>query len=416
MLPLEPRALLNGPGPDPLEAFPSSIGGNRPLLTPSASVLPLSSVPQLSSRSGATVKLYLDFVGAAPTSWGSYSVPATPAYDTDNDPTSFSSGEMNQIQEVWSRVAEKYSPFNVDVTTVDPHTYPYNKVVRIVVGGDGAWAGGVYGGYSYVDGFTGTTSNTGWVFAKNLGKGLPAYVGEAAAHEAGHNFGLYHQSIYDTNGNKIDEYFHGSAETAPIMGFSYYAQRGLWWSGYSSASFTTQSDLEILAGAQNGFGYRDDDHGNSRALADVLTIGADGKSASAYGVIETTADVDYFKFTSTGGLVDLKADVAPFGAMLDLALTLTDANGNVLDFQDAASLGERITMEVGAGDFYLAVSSHQGYGDIGQYFISGNVVPEPASAALVLLLAGGWLMQRPRQERYRKSTFSVAEIPLTNLS
>lgn len=416
MLLLEPRALLNGPGPDPLEAFPSSIGGNGPLLAPSASVLPLSSVPQLSSRPGAAVKVYLDFVGAAATNWGSYSVPATPAYDTDGDATSFSSGEISQIQEVWSRVAEKYSPFNVDVTTVDPHTYPFNSVVRIVIGGDGAWAGGVYGGYSYVDGFTGTTSNTGWVFAKNLGKGLPAYVGEATAHEAGHNFGLYHQSTYDSSGNKIDEYNHGTALTAPIMGFSYYAQRGLWWSGLSSASYTTQSDLSVLASLQNGFGYRDDDHGNSRALADALTIGPDGKSASGYGVIETTADVDYFKFTTTGGLVDLKADVAPFGAMLDLALTLTDANGKVLDFEDTASLGERISMQVSAGDYYLAVSSHQGYGDIGQYFISGTIVPEPAGAALVLLLAGGGLMQRARREHYRKLAVSIVEMPLTKLS
>lgn len=404
MLPLESRALLNGAFPDPLEAFPASSGGSGPLTGPSASVLPLSSVPQLSSRPGAAVKLYLDFTGAAATTWGSYTVPVTPAYDTDNDPTTFSSQEMDGIREVWSRVTEKYSPFNVDVTTIDPGTYPYNKVVRVVVGGDGTWAGGLYGGYGYVNGFTGSTSNTAWVFAKNLGKGLPKYVGEAAAHEAGHNFGLYHQSVYDSSGNKTNEYNQGTGQTAPIMGFSYYAERGVWWSGYSSDSYYIQSDLSIISGAQNGFGYRPDDHGNSRAQADSLVLGEDGVSATGYGVIETTADVDYFKFSSAGGLVNLTADVAPYGAMLNLALSLSDANGNVLAFKDTDSLGENITMEVPAGDYYLAVSSHQAYGDIGQYFISGSLVPEPAAAPLILTLATGWLMQRPRGTRNRRKT------------
>lgn len=397
MLPLEARALLHGAGgPDPLEAFPSSAGDPTP---PPSVVMPLGSAPQLSSRPGAAVKVYLDFVGAAPTTWGSYSVPSTPAYDTDNDATTLSQTEITQIHEVWSRVAEKYSPFNVDVTTIDPHTYSYNQVVRVVIGGDGAWSGGLYGGYGYVDGFTGTTSNTAWIFAKNLGKGLPRYVGEAAAHETGHNFGLYHQSVYDTNGNKSDEYNHGSSASAPIMGFSYYAERGLWWTGLSSASYSTQSDLSIITRPQNGFGYRDDDHGNTRELSDVLTITDDGFTAGGYGVIETTADVDYFKFTSAGGLVNLTADVAPFGAMLDLALSLTDANGTVLASADTDSLGENVSALVPPGDYYLAVSSHQGYGDIGQYFISGSVVPEPLAMPWVFTLAAGWLFQRPRGRR-----------------
>ena len=185
------------------------------------------------------------------------------------------------------------------------------------------------------------------------------------------------------------------------MGFSYYAERGVWWSGYSSDSYTIQSDLSVITKAQNGFGYRPDDHGNSPAAADSLTLGEDGVSASAYGVIETTADVDYFKFSSAGGLVNLTADVAPYGAMLDLALSLSDANGNVLASKDTDSLGENISMEVPVGDYYLAVSSHQAYGDIGQYFISGSLVPEPAAAPLILTLAIGWLMQRPLGKQMR---------------
>src|SRR5215475_16138174 len=46
-----------------------------------AANLPLSSVPALHSNPNATAKLYLDFVGAAAMTWGTYSVPTTPAYD-----------------------------------------------------------------------------------------------------------------------------------------------------------------------------------------------------------------------------------------------------------------------------------------------------------------------------------------------
>jgi len=109
-------------------------------------------------------------------------------------------------------------------------------------------------------------------------------------------------------------------------------------------------------------------------------------------VIETTDDADYFKFNTPGGMVSLTADVAPLGPMLDLALSLSDADGNVLALSDTASLGETVSALVPAGDYYLAVTSHGAYGDIGQYTISG-IVPEPGTATIVLL-AVGWVLQR----------------------
>src|SRR5258706_12787511 len=267
MLPLEPRALLHGAGqPDPLEALPGTQVSTE---ISSGQLLSPGSAPQLSSHPSSAIKIYLDFTGAPAQQWGSFSATQTPAYDTDGDNTTFSANELDQIREVWSRVAEKYSPFNVDVTTVDPVDYPYFNVARVVIGGNGAWAGGVYGGYSYVSGFTGSTSNTAWVYPKNLGQGRPKYVAEAAAHEAGHLFGLTHQSAYDASGHKIDEYRGGrdinSPNAAdPIMGFSYYATRGVWASGPSADGATLiQNDLSIISQPYNGFGYRVDDHANS---------------------------------------------------------------------------------------------------------------------------------------------------------
>ena len=52
----------------------------------------------------------------------------------------------------------------------------------------------------------GSDPNTGFVFLNNNAN----FIGAAAAHEAGHGFGLQHQSSYDAPGNKIDEYSHGN--------------------------------------------------------------------------------------------------------------------------------------------------------------------------------------------------------------
>ena len=110
-------------------------------------------------------------------SWGSYSVPATPAYDIDGDPTSFSNQEIANISEIWARVAEKYSPFNIDVTTVDPspvnHTYAHKQVAEIIIGGSNSWTGQNVGGISYTGGFfVGFFPNISFVFPSALGNNV----------------------------------------------------------------------------------------------------------------------------------------------------------------------------------------------------------------------------------------------------
>ena len=198
---------------------------------PVGTLSPLSSVPQLNSDPRRTAQLYLDFIGDPASTWGSDNVPTTPAYDTDGNPTTFSSSELQNIQEIWSRVAEKYSPFNINVTTVNPGSLVHGVDLKVVIGGDGAWTGGTYGGLSYVDSFTDTDlPNWDYVFSKNVAAGDPHDVAEAAAHEAGHAFGLNHQSVYSGT-TLTTEYNPGNANAAPIMGVSYNSTRGLWWNG-----------------------------------------------------------------------------------------------------------------------------------------------------------------------------------------
>src|SRR5213079_356348 len=104
-----------------------------------------------------------------------------------------------------------------------------------------------YGGISFVNGFTDPYPNVSYVFPANLSGGDPKKVGEATSHEAGHGFGLQHQSVYDGT-TKLLEYNPGTPAKAPVMGRSYDAQRGLWWTGQSIVFSQIQHDPYVLWG------------------------------------------------------------------------------------------------------------------------------------------------------------------------
>ncbi len=369
--------------------------------------------PVHSSLQGAPATLYLDFDGDArgALTWDSYTPGNTPAYDVDGIAGSFSTQELSNIDEIWSRVAEKYSPFNINVTTVDPLSYNNSQATRVVVGGDGAWTNQTAGGISNYFSFTNAEENLGFVFSQNLREtpaapGNPKKVAEAIAHEAGHGFGLYHQSIWREPFPHllIQEYNPGTAEKAPIMGNSYNAARGLWWLGMSREGYgVMQDDMKVVAsttGANaNGFGYRPDDHANAAAvlgIEDVLTIAPD-LSVSAYGVIEKPVDHDWFSFHTNGGDATILVNVAPFGPTLDLSINLYDANDVLLISRSTSALGEWLQMSLAAGDFRLQVLSAGNYGDVGQYFISGTLVPEPAG--IVGVFAAGFAGMGRRRKR-----------------
>ena len=150
----------------------------------------------LNSNPGASATLYLDFNGDSAQSWGSYSVPTTPAFDQDGDVTSFSDSELTTIREIWARVAEAYSPFNINVTTVDTGNLNNLQTIKAVIGGSGAWLGAAAGGVSYIGSFANSAHNVAWVFPNQLGGGNAKYTSDAATHESGHAFGLPHQSTY----------------------------------------------------------------------------------------------------------------------------------------------------------------------------------------------------------------------------
>src|SRR5690349_7034259 len=86
-------------------------------------------MPANHSLTTATAKLYIDFDGIdyGTATWSGKTPGVVPAYSTDSDTANFSSRELSNIREIFVRVAEKYSPFNIDVTTVDPGVYNNKK-------------------------------------------------------------------------------------------------------------------------------------------------------------------------------------------------------------------------------------------------------------------------------------------------
>lgn len=332
--------------------------------------------PPDSSRPGAPVTVYLDFTGDTTAAWGSFSPGTTPAYDTDGDPTTFSSTELSNITAIWEQVADAFSPFNVNVTTVDPGTID-GPNLEVVIGGSGGWAGGNYGGIAYVGSYASADPlygiNKVFVFPGHLGNGSPRYVGDDSAHEIGHAFGLNHQSTW--NGSQLTEYNTGNASQAPIMGNALGSTRALWWYGTTdwlaaSGQPAMQDDLSILTSTANGFGYRADDYGDTIATAYSLS----GTNAfSADGVIETNDDADWFSFTTLAGGVNIAAQPAialTDHPMLNVDLQLFDATGTLLASGTQSTLAKSISADLPAGTYYVDVSGDGTYGDLGQYSLN----------------------------------------------
>jgi hypothetical protein len=335
-------------------------------------------VPAYNSFIAARATLYLDFDGDAACTWVGYHVTATPAYDIDGNASAFSATELANIKEIWSRVAEKFSPFDINVTTVNPGTLTDGKALRVVIGGDGAWSGQSCGGLSYVGSFTNTSlPNTVYAFSDNLGAGYPKFVAEAAAHESGHAFGLQHQSQFNGT-TKVAEYNQGDGLRAPIMGDSYSANRGLWWKGTDSNNHI-QDDLAVIGSTTNGFGLRPDDYGSNFATARGAKF-VGGKFVFN-GIANTTTDYDCFVVTSIGANITLKLRTPTCGAMLDGTLRLYKVDGTLVTRADTASLGETIERFLPSGKYVAIVQSHGGYGDMGQYTLYGYQTA-PASAPL----------------------------------
>ena len=299
-------------------------------------------------------------------------------------------------------MAEDFAPFNVDVTTVEPpqlasgvsESVANGVALRIAVGGSWQdWYGAPAGGVGYYDVFTNSIANVVYVFSDNTS----ALFGETSSHEAGHGFGLQHQSLYDVNGVKLEEYYSGTNTWQPIMGggTTSLSITSIWYNGTNSAGPNSyQDDMAVIARAQNGFGHRADDHVNT--LSGATPLSTDGVTWSGSGIIETNADVDVFSFMVTAeDVYRLSSQVADIAPNLDAVLELRNAAGQLLAAAAPVDMkGAEIVQNLLPGTYFLSALKTAAYGWVGQYSLSIDapevaIIVAPASYPMITSETGG---------------------------
>ena len=339
-------------------------------------------LPQLNSLPGAPTAIYLDFDGHTDVG----------AFDRDGDATTFNAAEAATIAEAHRQTSVFFAMFDVNVTTVKP-TVPF---AWIVISND------ISGGFSSVDVFPNSQPRS-WINSDSAETRVTGIV-----HEIGHNFGLYHQSDYDVDGNLTSEYSNGlDSLHGALMGVDYRRDVQKWFIGHPNTSASRlQDDVAIIADVikryqpAGGDGFRADDFGGTFATATPLAAVAGGRSAS--GNIERLTDVDMFSFTTTGtGAVISVVPTQPSG--LDAKLEVFDATGAIVAASDGSANEQQLVIPAGTGTWYVSVSSPGNYGDLGLYDLTVNDLPAGWTSADV-----GNIRRLPGDATFGAGTFTVA--------
>lgn len=376
-------------------------------------------VPALSSNSGASHTLYLNFGGDERAQWSGkdpngntwtfpdVNVPYHPKDITtlpfervDNSP--LTDRQRAQITEIWARVAEAYAPFDVNVTTVDPGNLDDGKTLMVNIGMSNDWFTGKLGatGISDIGNFTDPYPNIDFVFLEHIpgisdrpdvynDPGFAEQIANTVSHEAGHSFGLLHHQILNPDGTLQYEYDPGAGNFSPIMGDPLKDTRHTWGIGMTgevglnddgSISYDDrrlQVDTNILGSV---LGFRTFNVGHDIASATPLSM-IEG-TGTAQGVVglkpfdlfgPVDRDVDVFSFDNTfAGRVTVRANVLGYhnGSNLNARIELWSQDGFIASANPYDDQGNaKLTETLAPGTYYVKIMGVDNF-DAGQYTLT----------------------------------------------
>jgi hypothetical protein len=350
------------------EAAETVAQGSGPAMVPTATY-PASQTFALHSLPSSTHTIYLDFDGAdvSGTWWNANQGMPNRFYTgftLDGDPSTFNASELAYIQSVWRIVAEKYAPFDVDVTTQDPGPDGYNRsssvdqtygdhvLITDDTGAVNSACGGGCSGISLVGTFNDAWRSDSyyepaWVFSSKT-YGSAILTAHTVAHEVGHTFGLTH------DGDASHEYNTGHGNWFPIMG-SGVRGVGQFSIGEYAGANNNQDDLAMIA--KNGAPLRADDYGNTPSSAQPL-----GSGTAMAGVISTRTDQDVFVVShDCDTRLTARATGIGAGASLDMSVTVLAGDGTVVGSADPTSGQDTSWPAVPTGmDASVSVSAPRG--------------------------------------------------------
>lgn len=347
---------------DPAEAPLVDVGQHPTIPTPDYQ----NGIPVLESNPGNRAVIYLDLDGETTTQWnGNLIVARRPSFTA------------SQVRELWRAVSADFVSFTINLTT-DLRVYERaaeNSRIRVIVTPTADAAPGS-GGVAFIGSWNWTGDTPCWVFMSTVKDAA-----EAISHEVGHTLGLGH------DGRPNEEYYggHGSGETgwAPIMGVGYGQPVTQWSKGEYTNASNKEDDLRVITTGNTSVGYRPDDHGATVAAGSYLEIFAGGVVTNR-GIIERNTDVDTFRFSTLGGLLNLTARPASVIPNLAIRLELTDAQDQVLlSVSPATTLRASLSTNLPPGDYAVRVRGagrgangsvgFSSYASLGFYQLSGTV-------------------------------------------
>lgn len=321
----------------------------------------IGKVPMLASRPNAKVQLYVDFDGETiqdPAWNGGKVIKAQPAPYREA-----------QIRDIWSLVAERFSPFDVNVTTrkADYDAAKVNARMRVIVTPTNDWRRNV-GGIAFMGSMaragTGVTSPTipAFVFTNMFGR--TKSVAESIAHEAGHVFGLAH------DGTRGSAYYTGHGNWAPIMGTAYNSTISQWSKGEYNNANNTQDDVAIIAAAA-GFAGGTVSVGTLQGVVNDRFVLCNSQDVKSYNVN-----------LPRGGTINLTAAPGAWSAA-DVKIDVVAANGVVASGSLAGSQAATINRVVAPGVYQVRIApvgdgdpktnGYSAYGSIGTVVLAGSI-------------------------------------------